>query len=50
MLNIGYESCLADPDIWTRKPQKDNGTEYWEYMLLYTDDCLSVSHLLLWMT
>lgn len=28
-----------------RKSQKDDGTEYWEYMLLYTDDCLSVSHL-----
>ena len=45
MLHLGYESCLADPDVWMRKSQKDDGTEYWEYMLLYTDDCLSVSHL-----
>ena len=36
MEHLGYESCLADPDV---------GTPYWEYMLLYTDDCLAVSHL-----
>jgi hypothetical protein len=45
MVHLGYDSCLADPDVWMRKSQMDDGTEYWEYMLLYTDDCLSVSHL-----
>ena len=25
-------------------PKKVNGQEYWEYFLLYADDCLAVSH------
>jgi Reverse transcriptase (RNA-dependent DNA polymerase). len=45
MEHLGYESCLADHDVWMRKSMKDDGTQYWEYMLLYTDDCLVVSHL-----
>ena len=45
MEHLGYESCLADPDVWMRQSEMDDGTPYWEYMLLYTDDCLSVSHL-----
>ena len=40
---LGYTSCLADPDLWIRKAITDNGNDYYEYMLLYTDDCLSVS-------
>jgi hypothetical protein len=34
---------LADPDIWTRPAVKSDGTEYYEYMLLYTDDALVIS-------
>lgn len=44
MEHLGYESCLADPDVWMRQSEMDDGTPYWEYMLLYTDDCLAVSH------
>ena len=40
---LGYESCLADPDLWIRKAVMDNGVEYYEYMLIYTDDCLAIS-------
>ena len=43
MDHLGYESCLADPDLWLRKATKDNGTHYYEYILLYVDDTLAVS-------
>ena len=43
MDHMGYKSCLADPDLWMRPAKKDNGTEYYEYILLYVDDCLVVS-------
>ena len=37
-----YLPCRDDPDVWMRKARKFNGTEYYEYMLLYVDDCLSI--------
>ena len=43
MGHMGYESCLADPDLWMRVSKLDNGTEYYEYILLYVDDCLVIS-------
>ena len=42
MKMLGFESCLADPDVWMRKAKKDNGVEVWEYVLLYVDDALSI--------
>ena len=38
MKHLGYESCLADPDLWMRMAKKDNGDSYYEYLLLYVDD------------
>ena len=35
--------CRSDPDFWMQKARKYNGTEYYEYMLLYVDDCLDIS-------
>ena len=43
MDHLGYESCLADPDLWMRKAVSDKGQQYYEYMLLYVDDCLCIS-------
>ena len=40
---MGFESCLADPDVWLRPAVKADGTKYYEYVLIYTDDVLSVS-------
>ena len=43
MKHLKYEFCDADHDVWMRKGVRDDGTEYYEYLLLYTDDCLCVS-------
>ena len=40
---LQYKSCLAGPDLWMKKLTTDEGVEYYEYMLLYTDDCLAIS-------
>ena len=44
MKHIGFEPCKADPDVWMRKAETNDGRQYWEYVLLYTDDCLVISH------
>jgi Reverse transcriptase (RNA-dependent DNA polymerase) len=41
---LGYKSCLADNDVWMRPNAKLNGFKYYEYVLVYTDDILSISH------
>ena len=33
----------GDPDVWMRPTEKEDGSEYYEYVLLYIDDCLCVS-------
>ena len=40
---LNYLPCRVDNDVWMRKSRKSNGTEYYEYMLLYVDDCLAIS-------
>ena len=40
MDHLGFTSCVADPDLWLRVAKKKDGTEYYEYMLLYVDDAL----------
>ena len=40
---LKFESCKADPEIWMRPTVKADGSEYWEYVLLYCDDVLVVS-------
>ena len=43
MINIGLESCKADPDFWIRKSVKLDGSKYNEYALLNVDDLQVVS-------
>jgi hypothetical protein len=33
----------VDPDVWMRAAKKQNGDEYYKYILTYVDDCLIVS-------
>ena len=43
MRNIGYSSCLADPDLWFREETlPSGGDKYYAYFLLYVDDCLVI--------
>ena len=40
---LGFEPCPADPDVWMRPAKKSDGSSYYEYVLLYTDDALVIS-------
>ncbi|MGH7974101.1 MAG: hypothetical protein ACREBR_01145 [bacterium] len=40
---LGFKSSLGDPDVWLRSAVKDDGTEYYEYILVYIDDLLIIS-------
>ena len=40
----GFESCRADPDVWMKPGVKPGGTKYWQYVLIYVDDILVISH------
>ena len=40
---LGFKSKGGDPDGWMRPDSKQDGTEVYEYVLSYTDDCLVVS-------
>ena len=40
---MGFVSCIADPDVWRRPAIKDNGERYYEYLLTYVDDLIAVS-------
>ena len=44
MKHINFKSYLADPDVWMRQAVDTKGMEYYEYVLLWTDDCLVISH------
>ena len=41
---LGFESCLADTYIWRREATKPDDQEYYEYVILYVDDFLVISH------
>lgn len=43
MQHLGFQSCLADPDVWYRPIIKKNGEKAYEYVLLYVDDCMVAS-------
>ena len=42
--DIGSKPTKADPDIWIRPAVKPDRSEYYEYIMCYVDDILSVSH------
>ena len=43
MNHIGYKSCLVNLYLWLRPAKLDNGTEFYELILLNLDDCLVIS-------
>ena len=42
--DVGFNPTKADPDVWIRPAVKPDGTEYYEYIMSYVNDILSVSH------
>ena len=42
MEHLNFESSRADPDVWYRESKRKDVTPYYEYVLLYTDDCLVI--------
>ena len=40
---LGFQSSLADPDVWLRAATKGDGEQYFEYVLMYVDDILAIS-------
>ena len=36
-----FESCKADADVWFRPATHADVSEYYQYVLLYTDDILA---------
>ena len=43
MEHLGYESCKADSDVWMQSATRTDGLDYYEYILLYVDNCLCIS-------
>jgi hypothetical protein len=44
MSDIGYVPCEADPDVWMKANTDGKGRDYYEYVLIYVDDVLAISH------
>ena len=42
--DIGFKPMKADPDVWIHPVVKPGGAEYYEYIMCYVDDILSISH------
>ena len=43
MDTLGFTSCFSDPDLWMRKSKREDGKDYYGYVILYVDDCLVIS-------
>ena len=44
MTDLHFTPCQADPDVWMQPAVKPDGTKYYEYVLIYVDDILVISH------
>ena len=44
MHDINYKRCKADYDVWYRSAEKPDDFKYYEYVLIFVDDILVVSH------
>jgi Reverse transcriptase (RNA-dependent DNA polymerase) len=41
--SLEFSHCLADNDVWMRPATKADGTEYYQYILVHTDDLLVIA-------
>ena len=44
MMYMKYTRCKSDHDVWYLPVVKPNGFEYYEYVLIFVDDILNISH------
>ena len=44
VLEMGFVPTIADPDVYRKPSAKENGFKYYEYILVYVDDVLIISH------
>ena len=44
MTDLNFTPCQADSDVWMQPAVKPDGTKYYEYVLIYVDDILVISH------
>ena len=44
ILDMGFEPTVADPNVYRRANAKPDGFKYYEYILVYVDDVLILSH------
>lgn len=42
--HLGFKNSKADPDVYIKAACKPNGEKYYEWLLVYVDDILCVSH------
>jgi hypothetical protein len=42
MRHLGFAPCLADPDVKMRPAKHSNGQDYYDFVLLYTDNALAI--------
>jgi len=42
--DMEFKSSVGDPDVWMRPATKPDGEEYYEYILVYVDDIIAISH------
>ena len=41
--DLGYRPSKADPDVWLKPAKKSTGEAYYEMILCYVDDVISIS-------
>ena len=41
---LGFKNCYADPDAWYRAASDSAHGMYYEYLMVYVDDILAISH------
>ena len=41
---MGYKPCQADQDVWLHPATTKDGFDYYEYILVFVDGLLHVSH------
>ena len=41
--DLKFKPTSADPDVYLRRAKREDGTEYYEMLLVYVDDVLCIS-------